>query len=141
MTSNSFVVLEGLNKDIDRAALQLGDSDIAVSAKLKVEDINKNTYYSQPLFVIKNFEVNSKESILDTLGLKFAFNKIDPATGKIDISVSEKKSNKKAFIIMKAIIFPGINILWTGCLLMIVGTIITIRKRIKQAKSLSNPKT
>jgi cytochrome c-type biogenesis protein CcmF len=141
MTSNSFVVIEGLNKDIDRAALQLGDSDVAVSAQLKVEDINKNVYYTQPVFVIKNFEMYSKESTLDTLGLQFAFQKIDPATGKIDIAVRERKNNKKPFIIMKAIIFPGINILWMGCVLMIIGSILAIRKRIKQIRESAKPKT
>jgi cytochrome c-type biogenesis protein CcmF len=134
MTSNSFVVLEGLNKDIDRAPLHLRDSDIAVGARLRVEDINKNTYPAEPIFVIKNFEIYSKEAVVDSLGLKFVFLKIDPNTGKVEIAVSERTSNKKPFIIMKAIIFPGINILWTGCILLILGSILAIRKRIKQYK-------
>ena len=46
----------------------------------------------------------------------------------------EKKSNKKDFIIMKAIIFPGINLLWTGCILMIFGSILAIRHRLSQQK-------
>jgi cytochrome c-type biogenesis protein CcmF len=141
MTSNSFVVLQSLNKDIDRASLGLGDSDVAVGARLKVEDINKNTYDAEPVFVIKNFEIYTKPAKIDTLGLVFDFQKIDPATGKVDIAVSEKAANKKSFIIMKAIIFPGINILWTGCLLMIIGSILAIRKRIKQYReSLSKAK-
>jgi cytochrome c-type biogenesis protein CcmF len=134
MTSNSFVVLQGLNKDIDRAPLQLGDSDLAVGARLQVEDINRNSYSTEPIFVIKNFEVYSKEALVDTLGLKFVFQKIDPNTGKVEIAVSERTSNKKPFIIMKAIIFPGINILWTGCTLLILGSILAIRKRIKQLR-------
>src|SRR5207248_9974265 len=101
-------------------------------AMLKVEDVNKKSWHAEPVFVIKNFEIFSKESAIDELGLKFAFNKIDPGTGKIDILVQEKKSNKKDFIIMKAIIFPGINILWTGCFFMIFGSVLAIRNRIKK---------
>jgi len=41
--------------------------------------------------------------------------------------MNNMKSNKKEFIIMKAIIFPGINILWTGCILMIIGSLLAIR--------------
>jgi cytochrome c-type biogenesis protein CcmF len=79
--------------------------------------------------------VYSKESQVDTLGVKFSFGKIDPATGKLELAVTEKKSNKKEFIIMKAIIFPGINILWMGCIMMILGSFIAIRQRIKATTS------
>ncbi len=130
MTSNSFVIFDGFSKNIDRKEFGLNDSDIAVSARLRVEDINKTNYTAEPVFVIKNFNAFSKEAKVEPLGLKFVFNKIDPATGKIDLQVSEKKSNKHEFIIMKAIVFPGINILWMGCFMMIIGSVIAIRKRI-----------
>ena len=68
------------------------------------------------------------------MGVRFTFSKIDPSTGKLDLAVSEKKSNKKEFIIMKAIVFPGINILWTGCFVFIFGMLLTIRKRIRKLK-------
>ncbi|MCX6275921.1 MAG: cytochrome c biogenesis protein CcsA [Bacteroidetes bacterium] len=133
MLSNSMVIVQGLNKNIDKNALQLTDADIAVGAQLLIEDINKNTYNAEPLFIIHDMQVYSKEALVDTLGVKFSFGKIDPATGKLDLAVAEKKANKKEFIIMKAIIFPGINILWMGCILMILGSFIAIRQRIKSA--------
>jgi cytochrome c-type biogenesis protein CcmF len=132
MTSNSFVILGGLSKDVDRVEFGLRDSDIAVGAQLLIEDINRKRYTSEPIFVIKNYNAFSKESAVDSLGLKFSFSKIDPSTGKIELQVSEKKTNHHEFIIMKAIIFPGINILWTGCLMMIVGSIISIRRKIRK---------
>ncbi len=135
MTSNSYVIFEGLSKDVDRKEFGLSDSDIAVIAKLKIEDVNKKIHEALPVFVIKNFNAFSKEAKVDSLGLKFSFSKIDPATGKVDLQVSEKKSNKHDFIIMKAIIFPGINILWTGCILMIVGSFMAIRRRIRKNKN------
>ena len=75
----------------------------------------------------------SKNSFLDELGLKFRFTNINPETGKITLEVAEKKSNKRDFIIMKAIIFPQINLLWTGCLLLIIGTWLAVRKRFKES--------
>jgi cytochrome c-type biogenesis protein CcmF len=132
VTSNSFVIVSGLNKNIDRAGLNLGDSDLVVGVNLIVEDINRKLYKAEPLFMIKNFSIMTKEDMIDELGLKFTFEKVDPATGKIEIGVAEKKSNKKDFVIMKAIIFPGINILWIGCILMITGSLLAVRKRIKK---------
>ena len=135
MTSNSFVIFEGLSKDVDRKEFGLSDADIAVGAKLRIEDVNKRTFNAEPVFVIKNFNAFSKEATVDSLGLKFFFSKIDPSTGKVDLEVRELKSNKHDFIIMKAIVFPGINILWTGCILMIVGSFMAIRKRISKNKN------
>ena len=53
-------------------------------------------------------------------------------TTRINEISEHLKSNKKDFIIMKAIIFPGINILWMGCILMIIGSLLAVRKRIRK---------
>ena len=134
VTSNSFVILQNLNKNIDRSGLNLGDSDLVVGATLLVEDINKKLYQAQPLFMIKNFSILTRDDEIQELGLKFSFEKINPSTGKVEIGIAEKKSNKRDFVIMKAIIFPGINILWMGCLFMILGTGLAIRKRLRKNK-------
>lgn len=132
-SSNSLIVLTGINKDVSREGLELEANDLAVSAQLEIMDVNKKYYHAEPLFIIKNNIVFSQDADVKDLGLKLGFHKIDPANSKFEITVSEKKENKKDFIIMKAIIFPQINILWTGCILMIIGTWIAIRKRISNS--------
>ena len=134
-TSNSLVVLSGLNMDIDKPSLGLGEKDIAVGARLNITDFSFRRYEAEPVFVIRDNISFPKEVAVDTLGLKFGFVHIDPQKEKMDIIVSEKKSNHKEFIIMKAIIFPGINILWTGCIIFIFGLLLTIRKRIRKLRS------
>lgn len=134
MTSNSFVILQELNRNVDKSHLNLNDSDLVLGAKLLVEDINKKLYSAEPLFLIQNFSILTQEAEVKDLGLKFTFDKINPNNGKASISVSERKSNKRDFIIMKAIIFPGINILWTGCILMIIGSLVALRKRLKKIR-------
>ena len=49
----------------------------------------------------------------------------------IDLSVKEGGSNKREMLILSAEIFPMINLLWLGCLVMVVGTILAIRHRYK----------
>jgi len=63
------------------------------------------------------------------------FWKIDPQTGDIEISIQEKKSNIKDYFVMQAIIFPYINILWMGCIIMALGTLIAIFERVRKNKS------
>ncbi|HEY4800133.1 MAG TPA: cytochrome c-type biogenesis CcmF C-terminal domain-containing protein, partial [Bacteroidia bacterium] len=138
-TSNSLVILENLSTNIDRkkfATLPGGEkimtADIAVGAILKVQDISGKAYETMPVYYINDSLANTVESKVDELGLKFAFWQVNPSTKKIDISFSEKNSPKNDFIVMKAIVFPYINILWMGCIMMIIGTVLAIRHRLKK---------
>ena len=130
--SNSIIILDQLVKDIDRSKHQLNDSDIVVGADLRVIDINSQTYHAIPLYIIKGNYLMPEDASVDALGLKFAFTKINTENGKIDITLLEKKANNKDFIIMKAIIFPAINVLWLGCVIMIIGTVLAIAQRLKK---------
>lgn len=132
-TSNSYVILNGLNKNLDKEKYHLEDGDVAVAAQLTVEDLNMSKHQVEPIFLIRDLSIFTQTASVAELGLMFEFSKIDPQSGKLTINVSEKKSNKKDFIILKAIIFPGINILWLGCILMIIGTVMAVRQRIKTA--------
>ena len=130
--TNSIIILDQLVKDIDRSKQQLNDSDIVVGADLRVIDINSQTYHAVPLYIIKGNYLMPEDASVDALGLKFAFTKINTENGKIDITLLEKKANNKDFIIMKAIIFPAINVLWLGCVIMIIGTVLAIVQRLKK---------
>jgi cytochrome c-type biogenesis protein CcmF len=60
------------------------------------------------------------------------FWQIKPEHSTVEISLQEKKENKKDFIIMQAFIFPYINILWIGCIVMVIGTLLAIVERLKR---------
>jgi cytochrome c-type biogenesis protein CcmF len=128
-TNNSIIVLEGLTTQVDKEKWGIAKADIAVGAQLKVFDVYGKTYELMPIYYITDSIPNALETHLDALGLKFAFWQINPETGKVDISVAEKNAGKKDFIVMKAVVFPGINILWMGCIIMVVGTVVAIRRR------------
>lgn len=130
-TNNALITLSGLSQELDREAYGLGPDDVAVGAKLTVTDINKKNYSLMPLFIIKDKMIFPKEAVLDELGLRVAFTKINPEDGKVHLTVTERKDNKREFIIMKAVVFPQINILWTGCILLIIGSTMAIRKRFR----------
>ena len=135
-TSNSLVAFKfkGISVDVDRKALGLEENDIAVAAKLEIMDVNNKVREFNPLFIIRGQRVFSKETIVEDLGLKIAFINIDPDNGNAIISIAEKKENKREFIIMKAIIFPYINVLWIGCILLILGSMMAVRKRFRDLR-------
>ena len=126
---NCFMILTGINKDVNKELLKLNSTDLAASAVIKLIDFNKNETTVEPTMVIRDNSLFSIPVSVDSLGVKLDFPKINPETGQADIVISEKKKNE--FIIMKAIIFPWINLLWFGSLLMIIGCFVAIRKRLR----------
>ena len=130
-TSNSLIVLKRIAKDNSEVAIDSFDS-FGVKAELEVTDVNKKKHEINPVFLVKDRMAVSKNYFIDELGLKIRFTGLNPEDGKIKLEIAEKKANKRDFIIMKAIIFPHINLLWTGCVLLILGSWISAVKRFKE---------
>jgi len=133
-SSNAIIVFDSLSTKFDRTKYDLKQDDIAVMAHIRVLDINKK-YEANPVYVIRDNSIQPIAAKVDEMGLQFMFWKIDPATGKIEISVQEKKSNIKDFIVMQAMIFPYINILWIGCIVMAIGTLMAIAERVRKRRA------
>jgi len=133
-SSNSIIILTSLDTHIDKLQYHLKADDIAVGAVLKVIDVNDKLYSSEPVYVISNDMVKPIDATIPELGLKFSFQKINPETHKMDFTISESKRTSKDFIVLEAVVFPYINILWFGCLIMVLGTVLSIRQRIKKSR-------
>jgi cytochrome c-type biogenesis protein CcmF len=52
----------------------------------------------------------------------------------IELTVQKHSSLDRDMLIMTAQVFPQINVLWIGCLVMVIGTIMAIRHRFKIAQ-------
>ncbi len=128
--SNAIIVFDSLSTNVDITKHSIKKEDIAVQAHLTVLDIYKK-YQATPIYIIHENTVETVESKVNELGLKFSFTEINPEKGTIQISLQEKKSNIKDFIVMQAIVFPYINILWMGCIVMFIGTLLAVIERIK----------
>lgn len=130
-TDNALIVFKGIEKDSAESSVEKFN-ELAVAAVLELTDMNRKKYIVRPVFIIKGQTAVSKNYFQDELGMKFRFTSISPESGKIKLEVAEKKSNKRDFVIMKAIIFPHMNLVWLGCILMVAGTWIATVKRFKE---------
>lgn len=54
--------------------------------------------------------------------------------GGLELTVQRHSSSEKDMLIMTAQVFPQINVLWIGCLIMVIGTTMAIRHRYKEGK-------
>ncbi|HEY1041086.1 MAG TPA: hypothetical protein VGF30_16860, partial [Bacteroidia bacterium] len=133
-TSNSIVILDSLVTNMSKEEYAKNDTSIIVTAVLRAYDIDTKEYKVYPKYQLRKNEVEPVEDSIASLGVKFVFWKINPEEGSVEIQHSEKKSNRKDFIVLEAYLFPYINILWLGCIVMFFGTIIAIFHRVKSLR-------
>jgi cytochrome c-type biogenesis protein CcmF len=137
--SKSIIFYDGLQLDFDRKQFNIPDSLLAVVARFRAKDFNGKEYHATPVYVIRDNAVQPIEAKIEELGVKIVFWQINPDNGEIGITISEKKINTRDFIVMQAIVFPGINVLWIGCIVMILGTVIAIVQRIRKKPTDAKP--
>ena len=134
---NAIIKIDSITTNLTEDEYSKNDSLLIVTAVLKATDINGRVYRATPKYILKQNMVMPDEFVLDELGLKFIFWKINPNEGSIEIQMSEKVSNTKDFVVLEAYMFPFINVLWLGCLVMVIGTIVAIieRRRLNKLKA------
>jgi cytochrome c-type biogenesis protein CcmF len=137
-SSNAIIILDSLSTRFDKTPYNIQKSDIAAKAYLRVLDVSKHTYIASPVYYIENNVQLTKPALVNELGLKFSFDKIDPEKEKVLITLQEKSDNIKDFIVMQAMIFPYINVLWIGCIVMVIGTVLAIAERIRKNTNSTN---
>lgn len=132
--SNAIIVIDSLKTNLSQQEYEKTDSLLEVTAVLKAFNENGTVFKAYPKYIIKNNMIIPQDASIDSLGLKFTFWKINPDEGSIEITMAEKTNNSKDFIVMEAYMFPYINILWLGCIVMSIGTLIAIMDRYKKLK-------
>ncbi|MEO1262265.1 MAG: cytochrome c biogenesis protein CcsA [Bacteroidota bacterium] len=143
------ISFNGFNKNPQHPGYNAQEGDIAVGAIFKVQDQNGNMRKAEPLYLIRGTSpFNLKDEIRD-LGLHFRFTSINPESEKIEVMIAQseskmnaipveiaKKSFRSDYIVLEAIVFPGINLFWLGSTLMMVGLGVSMFRRRKE-KSLA----
>ncbi|WP_020528634.1 cytochrome c biogenesis protein CcsA [Flexithrix dorotheae] len=105
--------------------------DIVIKADLEITDMREGqekTYPVSPLYIIRDsINIIPNFAHLDELDIKFRIIELGREDRTVMIGLQERE-----YIVMEAIVFPYINILWIGCLVMILGTFMAIRQRFRR---------
>lgn len=128
-TNNSIIILNNFVAD-----KEVSIDDLKLGAELKVITITGKEYISKPVYAIQNGALIPIPDTIAALDIETMFWKFDAISETATIRVKEKKSKENDFIIMKAVIFPWINILWIGCIVMVIGTGMAVYQRIRFKK-------
>jgi cytochrome c-type biogenesis protein CcmF len=130
--SNGYMILKGLDTKPKNRNYTPAPGDLAVGAQLEVISKDAEEYKMQPVYFIRDSSYqNFIEDTIAPLALYVRFSKILPAENKVELEVKESGTFKD-YIVLKAIVFPYINVLWGGILIMIVGFLMSIYQRIKK---------
>lgn len=133
----------GYDRSPDHPLYRPEEEDIAVAAQLAISSpVNGMTETLEPVFLIRDSQPFNLKSYSPASGIHARFAKLDPNTGKISLMLAKQAGHmgfpvevaenfeREDYIVLEAIIFPGINMFWLGSLLMMMGLAIGAGNRI-----------
>ncbi|MBO6517530.1 MAG: cytochrome c biogenesis protein CcsA, partial [Bacteroidia bacterium] len=92
-----------------------------------------STVTARPVFGIKDgINYYNIFSVAELANIRFNYTPQE-VDGELK-HVIETSIKPERYIVMKAIMFPYINLLWTGTIIMIIGFALSVRRRLKEGK-------
>ncbi len=128
-TTTSSLILKSINAEPQSFNYVPAEGDISAGAVMTVMR-NGQSRNVEPVYYIRDNIENSADAVIDDLNITVSFKKINPKAGTINLEVTERELPME-YIIMKAIEFPFINMLWFGGLLTIIGFFMSLGRRIR----------
>jgi cytochrome c-type biogenesis protein CcmF len=136
------VTFDGVDASPKVDNFKMEAQDLAFSAKLRVKS-NEGEFNANPVFIIRGNKPIPLKDDVAALGMSFVIGKVNPDTKQITIEVAKMSAAKipisiaedaprTDYIVLEATINPGINIVWLGCILMLLGLGIAMIFRIRQ---------
>jgi cytochrome c-type biogenesis protein CcmF len=132
--SNGIIVLEKVTPNPVNEQYNFQPTDTAIMAELKVITADGRTFDANPVFYVKNNQVQYHLDTVLSQGLAIGLSQIVD-NKHLGISVKESTS-MTPFIALKVLQFPFINLVWLGTILMVTGFAMSMVRRAKMLKPL-----
>lgn len=130
-----YLVLNGIEKNPNNERFHFSPTDTALAADITVKSNDSTSYKAYPALTISRDKINFIDDTVITQNLYLHLGGISN-DGKFKIGI--KEHNKLAdFITLKAFIFPYINLVWIGLILMACGIAISMLHRAGAKKWMS----
>ena len=133
VTPTSVLVMDSLRTVQDSVTLaMLGPEYTVYMLRMRVRDLydSQRWFEARPVVIYRDGQpVASKGFEVPDLRVRYDLASVGPSEDgtRIGLNVYERE-----FLVMQAIVFPGINILWIGCVLLFLGTLMAVRQRLKR---------
>jgi len=130
---DGYLIFNGFNRQVGAANYDARKEDVAVGAPLAAYNLKGLQDTVQPLFVIRGNQAMQIEDTLREAGLFVRVANIIPDQDAAVIEVKQIDP-KDDYIVLKAIVFPYINVLWLGVIIMVGGFMLSMVNRNKAKK-------
>ena len=133
--AKGYFVLNDIVKNPSNKRFNFSDKDTALVADITVYSNDSTSYKAFPALTISNQEINF---IDDTVITQNIYLNLGGLTADKKFKIGVKESNKLTdFITVKSYIFPYINLVWAGLIIMAIGFAIALVQRAKASKIIS----
>lgn len=126
------------------------DGDVALEADLQILDQQDNIIdLLKPVFFIRGNQALHNREISDKTGIIAKLINIDTRNNKFQLLIGEKPDlggsfvldvaenfDRADYVVLEAIVFPWISLVWIGCTLMTIGLSLAMFMRIQQLNQL-----
>jgi cytochrome c-type biogenesis protein CcmF len=122
--TNGYIVFDSISKAVRNKNYEAKQGDIAVEVNLSSYGVSGKLGNAAPLYIIRGNEAGSVADTLRDLGVTVKINKIIPEKSAFEFGIKQR-AQQDDWIVMKAIVFPYIRILWLGIIIMVTGFFIS----------------
>jgi cytochrome c-type biogenesis protein CcmF len=127
--SNGIIILNKVVKNPDNEKYHFKPTDAALMADITLISKDSMHYKAAPLIHVDRFGVNQVD---DTVYAQNMYVKFAGVTDNRKIKIGIKESDKLIeYVTLKAYVFPYINLVWLGLIIMALGIIMSAVKRAK----------
>jgi len=127
--SNGFMIFNGFTNEINDKRYEPKEGDLAVKAKLTVYDTKGTHRDIAPIYILRDRQyITQIDDSLEDMSLYVHFGALNvhsQDSASVDIQVRQTNPMDD-FIVLKALVFPYINVLWLGIVIMVFGFFISI---------------
>jgi cytochrome c-type biogenesis protein CcmF len=137
--------LKGFTEEVSHPGYEAQDGDIAIAGVVEVSK-GGYSYTLKPVYIIRNSQQFSLTSFDAMEGVHARLEKIDPTSELIELNLASGRGIKETpipikfatnvprtdYIVLEAIVFPGINLFWLGSVTMMIGLFVGMAERRKQ---------
>lgn len=137
------ITVKGFDKTPESKNYQALDNDIAVSAIMEVKAKDR-VFKIEPIYLIRDLRPMGVKDYDVREGLHARFTKIDPDNDLYTVRLAkDDRSNpilpieiaenvpRSDLIVLEAKVFPGINLVWLGMVLMMIGFFLALLNKLK----------
>jgi len=126
--ARSFIILDSIIADMKD---EKGEN-ASITARFRILSMEHGELRTQMRYIITKGILKREDGIVEPLNLKLSFEGVSDKSDAIKVGLYEKKLD---YIVIKAIVFPWMNVLWGGVVIMLCGLSIAVYRRIRGKKT------